>query len=72
MQQISADGDGQGFGGFDGFGGGFALKHAGDVFLAIQAGDQLAVQQKQFTVAVDIELVAVGEFDAKIAPDRPG
>lgn len=72
LQQVRADRDGQRFGGFGGFGSGFALQDAGDVFFAVQTGDQLVFQQKQFAVAVDIELVAIGEFDAVIAQQGPG
>ena len=72
LQQVGADGYGQGLGGFGRFGSGFALQDAGDVFFAVQAGDEFVVEQKQFAVAVDIQLVAVGEFDAVVALQWPG
>ncbi|MNM79916.1 hypothetical protein D3C81_918640 [compost metagenome] len=72
MQQVSADGHGQGFGGFDRFGTGFALEHTGNVLFAIQTSHELVAQQKQFTVAVDIQRITVGEFDAVVTLQCPG
>ncbi|MCY1402818.1 hypothetical protein D9M71_179770 [compost metagenome] len=72
LQQVSADGHGQGFGGFDRFGTGFALEHTGNVLFAIQTSHELVAQQKQFTVAVDIQRITVGEFDAVVTLQCPG
>ncbi|MNI24356.1 hypothetical protein D3C73_779710 [compost metagenome] len=72
LQQVGANGDGQGFGGFDRLRLGFALQDAGDVLFAIQAGDEFVVEQKQFAIAVDIKLVAIAELDAVITLHRAG
>ncbi|MNN09390.1 hypothetical protein D3C81_1222700 [compost metagenome] len=66
MQQVRADGHRKGFGGLDRLGSGFALEHTGDVLFAIQPGDELVIQQKEFAVTVDIQRIAVGEFDAVV------
>ncbi|MNF88646.1 hypothetical protein D3C84_711440 [compost metagenome] len=72
LQQVGADGDGQRFGGFSRFGFGFSLQDARDIFFAVQTGDQFIAHQKQFAITVDVELVAVQEFDAKITLQRTG
>ncbi|MNZ89203.1 hypothetical protein D3C78_1081130 [compost metagenome] len=72
LQQVRADGHGQGFGGLDRFGAGFALENTGNVFFAIQTRHEFVVQQKQFAVAVNIQHIAVGEFDTVITLQCPG
>lgn len=70
MQQVGTDGDGEGFGRFGGFGFGFAFEDASDVLFAIKPRDEFVVEQKQFAVAVDIQRVAIGEFDTVVAAQR--
>ncbi len=72
LQQVGADRDAQGFGGFGGFRSGFALQDAGDVFFAVQTGDEFVFEQEQLAVAVDIELIAVGELNAIVTLQRTG
>ncbi|MNX90348.1 hypothetical protein D3C86_1223940 [compost metagenome] len=72
LQQVSADGHGQGFGGLDRFGAGFALKNTGNVLFAIQTCHELVVQQKQFSVAVNIQRITLGEFNAVVTLQCPG
>jgi len=72
LQQVGADRDAQGFGGFGRFRSGFALQDAGDVFFAVQAGDEFVLEQEQLAIAMDIELIAVGELDAIVALQGPG
>ncbi|MNH28426.1 hypothetical protein D3C79_885910 [compost metagenome] len=44
LQQVGADGHGEGLGGFGGFGAGLTLEDTSDILFAVQAGDQLVLE----------------------------